>query len=139
MPTTSTKLGECKSFCAQSQDSWSFKCSWDCCTGCKECAATTTTTTTGIAASTTAPPLSQVCKSWCAGNAKPWVKKCTWEKCREEYQTQAYKVPLVTAPLEVSCMLAYPAPKQVCVTKAIEITEVKCEDKVENKCFNVAK
>ena len=59
--------------------------------------------------------------------------------CREEYQTQAYKVPLVTAPLEVSCMLAYPAPKQVCVTKAIEITEVKCEDKVENKCFNVAK
>lgn len=80
--TTSTKLGECKSFCAQSQDSWSFKCSWDCCTGCKECAATTTTTTTGIAASTTAPPLSQVCKSWCAGNAKPWVKKCTWEKCR---------------------------------------------------------
>merc|ERR1739849_39689 len=47
--------------------------------------------------------------------------------CREEYQTQAYKVPLV------------PAPKQVCVTKAIEITEVKCEDKIENKCFNVAK
>merc|ERR1712033_81406 len=43
--------------------------------------------------------------------------------CKEEYQTQAYKVPLVTAPLEVSCMLAYPAPKQVCVTKAIEITE----------------
>merc|ERR1712008_601852 len=57
--------------------------------------------------------------------------------CREEYQTQAYKVPLVTVPLEQSCMLAYPAPKQVCVTKAIEITEVKCEDKVENKCFNV--
>merc|ERR1712048_78749 len=28
--------------------------------------------------------------------------------CREEYQTQAYKVPLVTAPLEVSCSLAYP-------------------------------
>merc|ERR1712106_1022966 len=25
--------------------------------------------------------------------------------CREEYQTQAYKVPLVTAPLKVSCML----------------------------------
>merc|ERR1712224_717609 len=59
--------------------------------------------------------------------------------CREEYQTQAYKVPLVTAPLEQSCMLAYPAPKKVCVTKAIEITEVKCEDKIENKCFNVAK
>jgi len=59
--------------------------------------------------------------------------------CREEYQTQAYKVPLVTVPLEVSCSLAYPAPKKVCVTKAIEITEVKCEDKIENKCFNVAK
>merc|ERR1711970_1361829 len=59
--------------------------------------------------------------------------------CREEYQTQAYKVPLVTVPLEVTCSLAYPAPKQVCVTKAIEITEVKCEDLIENKCFNVAK
>merc|ERR1712128_15167 len=59
--------------------------------------------------------------------------------CREEYQTQAYKVPLVTVPLEVSCSLAYPAPKKVCVTKAIEITEVKCEDLIENKCFNVAK
>merc|ERR1711941_153257 len=53
--------------------------------------------------------------------------------CREEYQTQAYKVPLVTVPLEQTCSLAYPAPK------AIEITEVKCEDKIENKCFNVAK
>merc|ERR1712106_1214251 len=59
--------------------------------------------------------------------------------CREEYQTQAYKVPLVTVPLEVSCSLAYPAPKKVCVTKAIKITEVKCEDLIENKCFNVAK
>ena len=59
--------------------------------------------------------------------------------CHEEYQTQAYKVPLVTAPLEVTCALAYPAPKQVCVTKSIEITEVKCEDKIENRCFNVAK
>ena len=59
--------------------------------------------------------------------------------CHEEYQTQAYKVPLVTYPLEVSCSLSYPAPKKVCVTKAIEITEVKCEDKIENRCFNVAK
>jgi len=59
--------------------------------------------------------------------------------CREEYQTQAYKVPLVTYPLEVSCSLSYPAPKEVCVTKSIEITEVKCEDKIENVCFNVAK
>merc|ERR1712098_584089 len=60
------------------------------------------------------------------------------QHCREEYQTQAYKVPPVTAPLEVSCSLAYPAPKEVCVTKDITITEVKCEDKVENKCFSVA-
>jgi len=37
------------------------------------------------------------------------------------------------------CKLAYPAPSKVCVTKTIEITEVKCEDKIENKCFNVAK
>merc|ERR1712210_409922 len=54
-------------------------------------------------------------------------------------QAPAYKVPLVTAPLTVQCSLAYPAPKEVCVTKDITITEVKCEDKVENKCFNVAK
>merc|ERR1711881_835957 len=52
--------------------------------------------------------------------------------CREEYQTQAYKVPLVTYPLEVSCSLSYPAPKKVCVTKSIEITEVVCEDQTEN-------
>merc|ERR1712098_217295 len=39
------------------------------------------------------------------------------QHCHEEYQTQAYKVPLVTEPLEVSCSLAYPAPKEVCVTK----------------------
>ena len=59
--------------------------------------------------------------------------------CREEYQTQAYMVPLVTAPLTVKCELAYPAPKEVCVIKDITVTEVVCEDKVENKCFNVAK
>merc|ERR1712227_846896 len=59
--------------------------------------------------------------------------------CHEEYQTQAYKVPLVTYPLEVSCSLSYPASRKVCITKAIEITEVKCEDKIENRCFNVAK
>jgi len=59
--------------------------------------------------------------------------------CREEYQTQAYRVPLVTEPKEETCKLAYPAPKKVCVTKSIEITEVKCEDKIERKCFNVAK
>ena len=58
--------------------------------------------------------------------------------CREEYQTQAYRVPLVTEPKQESCRLAYPAPKKVCVTKDITITEVKCEDKIEQKCFNVA-
>ena len=52
--------------------------------------------------------------------------------CYERYQTQAYKVPLVTAPLTVQCSLAYPVPKEVCVTKDITISEVKCEDKVEN-------
>jgi len=74
-----------------------------------------------------------------SGYGSPGYGHGEHQVCREEYQTQAYKVPLVTAPLEQSCMLAYPAPKQVCVTKAIEITEVKCEDKIENKCFNVAK
>jgi len=93
--TTSTltpKLGECKSFCALSMDSWAFKCSWDCCMGCGECVPTTTTTTESVSttarttattvthASTTLLP--QVCKSWCADNGKPWLKKCTWDKCR---------------------------------------------------------
>merc|ERR1712123_3907 len=32
--------------------------------------------------------------------------------CREEHQTQAYKVPLVTVPLEQECMLAYHAPSR---------------------------
>ena len=59
--------------------------------------------------------------------------------CREEYQTQAYKVPLVSEIDEQQCKLAYPAPAKVCVTKSITITEVKCEDKIEQRCFNVAK
>ena len=50
--------------------------------------------------------------------------------CGEEYQIQVYKVPLVTAPLEVSCSLAYPVFKRVCSSKAIEITGVECEDKI---------
>merc|ERR1711884_582439 len=93
--TSSTlKVGECKPFCAQSSDSWSFKCSWDCCGGCPSCATMTasstatvtdmtttgtTTTATDQAGSTT--PLPRVCKSWCAGKAQPWAKKCRWEKC----------------------------------------------------------
>jgi hypothetical protein len=59
--------------------------------------------------------------------------------CRAEYQTQAYRVPLVTVPLEVSVDVAVPVPAQVCVTKEITITEVKCTDIEEEKCFNVAK
>merc|ERR1712026_354213 len=43
--TSTPQVGECRSFCAQSSDTWSFKCSWDCCTGCPPCTATTTTTT----------------------------------------------------------------------------------------------
>merc|ERR1712038_1788299 len=44
--------------------------------------------------------------------------------CRAEYQTQAYRVPLVTVPLEVTVDVAVPVPEQVCVTKDIVITEV---------------
>ena len=73
------------------------------------------------------------------GHQAPGYGHGELQQCHEEYQTQAYKVPLVTEPLEVSCSLAYPAPKEVCVTKDITITEVKCEDKIDNKCFNVAK
>merc|ERR1712079_408672 len=100
MGTSSTlKVGECKPFCAQSSDSWSFKCSWDCCGGCPSCAtmtasstatvtttSTTTLTTTGTTTTATdqagsTTPLPRVCKSWCAGRAQPWAKKCRWEKC----------------------------------------------------------
>lgn len=59
--------------------------------------------------------------------------------CREEYQTQAYRVPLVNAPLEITVDVTAPEPVQTCVTKDIVLTEVKCEDIVEKKCFNVAK
>merc|ERR1712061_172608 len=59
--------------------------------------------------------------------------------CREEYQTQAYKVPLVTEPLEVAVQLINPEPVKTCVTKDITVTTVTCEDQVNNVCFNVAK
>lgn len=59
--------------------------------------------------------------------------------CREEYQTQSYKVPLVTAPLQVTVTVSVPEPVQTCVTKDIVITEVVCQDIEEQKCFNVAK
>ena len=59
--------------------------------------------------------------------------------CAEEYQTQAYKVPLVNAPLDITVDLTNPAPVPTCVIKDITVTEVVCEDIVENVCFNVAK
>merc|ERR1739845_151372 len=39
--------------------------------------------------------------------------------CREEYQTQAYKVPLVTEPLDVALQLTNPEPVKTCVVKDI--------------------
>merc|ERR1711935_1101099 len=59
--------------------------------------------------------------------------------CGEEYQTQAYKVPLVTAPLDITVDLTNPEPVETCVTKDIILTEVKCEDIVNERCFNVAR
>jgi len=69
--TPTTQVRECRSFCAQSSDSWSFKCSWFCCRGCSPCTAT---------AITTAPsPLE--CQPSCATMSKPWSKRCKKEKC----------------------------------------------------------
>merc|ERR1711981_263723 len=59
--------------------------------------------------------------------------------CGEEYQTQAYRVPLVTVPLDVTVDLTNPEPLATCVIKDIVVTEVVCEDIVENVCFNVAR
>lgn len=59
--------------------------------------------------------------------------------CREEYQTQAYKVPLVTAPLEVDVQLAAPQPVETCQDVDVTITEVKCNDIKEQKCVDLVK
>jgi len=59
--------------------------------------------------------------------------------CREEYQTQAYKVPLVTADLEVELSIANPQPKEICTDVEVEITEVKCTDDVSEKCIDLVK
>ena len=59
--------------------------------------------------------------------------------CHEEYQTQSYKVPLVTEPLAITVDVSVPEPKKICVTKDIVLTEVICQDIEEEKCFNVAK
>merc|ERR1712121_195887 len=59
--------------------------------------------------------------------------------CREEYQTQAYKVPLVTEPKAITVDVSAPDPVETCVEKIIEVDEVICEDVVSQRCFNVAR
>merc|ERR1711997_971742 len=59
--------------------------------------------------------------------------------CREEYQTQAYKVPLVTEDLNIEASLSEPQPKEICVDVDVEITEVKCSDAVAEKCVDLVK
>jgi hypothetical protein len=59
--------------------------------------------------------------------------------CREEYQTQAYKVPLVTAPKEVDVTLTAPQPVEKCTDVEVEITEVVCNDIKEQKCVDLVK
>jgi len=71
-----------------------------------------------------------------AGYAKDTLEH---QLCQEEYQTQQYSVPLVSAPLVVSVEVAAPEPQVVCVTKSIDLTEVVCRDIEEKRCFNVAK
>jgi len=74
-----------------------------------------------------------------SGYGQPHYGAGEHQYCHEEYQTQSFKVPLVTEPLEVSVDVAAPQPEQVCVEKEITITEVVCKDIKEEKCFNVAK
>merc|ERR1712099_230516 len=59
--------------------------------------------------------------------------------CREEYQTQAYKVPTVDTPKDITVDLTNAEPVETCVTKVIEVEEVVCEDVKAQKCFNVAR
>merc|ERR1712153_202850 len=59
--------------------------------------------------------------------------------CREEYQTQAYKVPTVDTPLDITVDLTNAEPVATCVVKVIEIDEVVCEDVKSQRCFNVAR
>merc|ERR1711997_939171 len=61
------------------------------------------------------------------------------QNCREEYQTQAYKVPTVDTPLDITVDLTNAEPVATCVTKVIEIDEVVCEDVKSQRCFNVAR
>merc|ERR1711974_333472 len=59
--------------------------------------------------------------------------------CREEYQTQAYKVPLVTADKEQELALTEPQPEEICTDVDVEITEVVCTDDVSEKCVDLVK
>merc|ERR1712241_1157892 len=52
--------------------------------------------------------------------------------CREEYQTQAYKVPTVDTPKDITVDLTNAEPVETCVTKV-------CEDVKAQKCSNVAR
>merc|ERR1712165_304209 len=61
------------------------------------------------------------CKA--SGYGSPHYGAGEHQYCHEEYQTQSFKVPLVTEPLEVSVDVAAPQPEQVCVEKEITITD----------------
>merc|ERR1712039_844093 len=69
----------------------------------------------------------KICTYKASGYGSPHYGGGEHQYCHEEYQTQSFKVPLVTEPLEVS------------VDKEITVTEVVCKDIEEEKCFNVAK
>lgn len=58
--------------------------------------------------------------------------------CREEYQTQAYRVPKVDEPLSVQVDGNVPEPKQECTKLTLEVTEVVCNDVEVEKCIKVA-
>jgi hypothetical protein len=75
-PTKSpTKSGDCKSWCAGNNNSWTKKCLWVKCSLCEECQSSPTQSPTK------SPTKSGDCKSWCAGNNNSWTKKCSWAKC----------------------------------------------------------
>ena len=58
--------------------------------------------------------------------------------CREEYQTQAYRVPKVDEPLAVKVDGNVPEPRQECVNLTLEVTEVVCKDVEVEKCVALA-
>merc|ERR1711956_166851 len=54
------------------------------------------------------------------------------------YYKHTFLSSLVNAPLDITVDLTNPEPIKTCVVKDIVLTEVVCEDIVEQKCFNVA-